>query len=298
MSTSSRLDAPNRAIRRRLHQAYGRLKRRIVFDTLLYPYGVRRFRDVSRGAERSSTHTFTRFYRSPLQMEGLTGPVLEHVGLSRPPSALNVLVFGGSTGAEAYTVASALHAAHPSLDFEILSSDLHEEMIRIAAKGSYSEEEIRVSPGVTQAIIDRAFETEDGGKLRIREDIRSRVAFTQADLLSEDLGIRFKPADIVFLQNVLCHLDPKSAERAFRGVVKLLRPRSALFVDGMDLNLKVALTREYGLVPLKYRYREIFEHARLFIPWKWWTVYYGLEPHRYFVSDRVRRYSTIFLKGV
>ena len=284
------------SIVRPLRAAYRKIRRHVVYDTLLYPYAAYRFRDIERNSQRSSTHTYTRFRRAPLQMEALTGPVLDFLGKGSPPRSVSVLVFGGSTGAEAYTVASELLDKCGPLDFQITSSDLDQALVRKATEALYSEEEIRASAEADASFVTRTFERRDASTLRIREELRSRVSFTQADLLSDDLTRRFDPADILFVQNVLCHMSAKPAEQAFRAVTQLMRPRSALFVDGMNLDLKVALTKSMGLEPLAYRYRDIYAHARKHIPLKWWRYYYAAEPMRLLVRERVRRYSTIFLR--
>ena len=280
---------------RPLRAAYRLVRRHVVYDTLLYPYASYRFRAVDRNAQRSSTHTFTRFRRAPVQLEALTGPVLDFLENGSSSDSLSVLVFGGSTGAEAYTVASELLNRRGLLDFQITSSDLDEVLVRRAAEAVYTEAEIRASAAANDSFVNTTFKRLDGSTLQIREELRSRVSFTQADLLSEDLTRSFESADLLFLQNVLCHMRPQQAEQAFRAVAQLMRPRSALFVDGMNLDLKIALTKEIGLKPLTYRYREIYADTRRHIPLKWWRYYYGAEPMRLFVRDRVRRYSTIFL---
>jgi O-methyltransferase involved in polyketide biosynthesis len=96
---------------------------------------------------------------------------------------------------------------------------------------------------------------------------------------------------------VLFHLDPASARKAFANVTQFLKPKSALFVDGADLDLKVELTRAAGLDPLESSHREIYQQTRKHIGAQWWKYYYGAEPYSVFRRDRVRRYSTVYLKG-
>jgi acyl carrier protein len=147
----------------------------------------------------------------------------------------------------------------------------------------------------TSDFVDQTFD-EVGETFVVKPHIRSHVSFRQANLLDPGIAREFEPADLVFMQNVLCHLDPEPATQAFFNVVQLLKPRAALFVDGMSLDLRESLTRAAGLAPLAYRCREIHEFARTHVGDRWWNYYYGMEPYASWHRDRVRRFSTIFLR--
>lgn len=286
-----------RRVRSGLGRRYSAFKRRVFYDTLMYPYGARRHKQVLDSEERSNVHTFTRFYRLPEQLEALAGPVLNFVGDGRVPDHVRALVLAGSTGAEAYTIASVLSANHPTLSFHIDSSDLHQELVDLATAGVYPRADVFADQRVPKSFVTRTFQPTEGNTLSVRPELKTKISFTQSDLLDDGLAERYDAGDVVFVQNVFFHLPPALAEQAFRNVVKLLKPRSALFIDGISLDLKVALTKELGLRPLSYRYREIYESSRRHIPLRWWEYYYGCEPFRWTASDRVRRYSTVFLNG-
>jgi chemotaxis protein methyltransferase CheR len=258
---------------------------------------ARRHREVSRTAARSSTHTFTRFNRLPEQLDVLAGPVLDFLGGGVTVKKVRVVVLAGSTGAEAYTLASTLSSTHPTMEYQVVASDLHQDMIDLARSGLYSRSDVLGNGDVSQDFLDRTFERVDGTTLRVRPELRARVSFERADLLDDSLAGRFAPADLVFAQNVFFHLPPDRAEQAFRNVARILGPRACLFIDGMDLDMKVSLTRELGLAPLEDRYREIYVSSRRHIPDRWWGYYYGCEPFRWGVRDRLRRYSTIFMRS-
>jgi hypothetical protein len=87
------------------------------------------------------------------------------------------------------------------------------------------------------------------------------------------------------------------ARRAFANIVRLLAPSAALFVDGMDLDMRTGLTRAAGLEPLDWQVERIHEEARQVrgLRYPWFAT--GLEPYEGARRDRVRRYATVFLKG-
>src|SRR5690606_17720625 len=200
----------------------------------LLPYGRMRQRALRRHSDRSDSHTYTSFYRSPPQIEALVGPVLSHferLGITSP----SILLFAGSNGAEAYTIASELMARRPDLDFQIRASDLHQHTVRHAQEASYTLNEITQGLIVPDEFLQRTFDIVDG-RYVVKPEIRARVSFEQADLLSPDFASQFAPADIVFVQNVLFHMPPALAKQAFAAVLRLLKPGSVLFVEGMELD--------------------------------------------------------------
>jgi chemotaxis protein methyltransferase CheR len=279
-----------------LRRTYRSLKRTVLHDTLLLPYGVRKHRALRRSVDRSQAATYTSFCRSPTQLEALLSPVLDYLDAGPPASKpLRILVFACSNGAEVYTLASALMRRYPGIDLHVDASDVSEEMVQKARSGLYTRDEVLDGDHVSDAFVDFTFDRSHEG-FRVKPGITSRVTFSRADLLDPGLTDRFQTADIVVVQNVLFHLEPAAARTAFRRACGRLKERAALFVDGMDLDLKLELTRELGLTPLEYKCREIYRESRAHHPVAWWNYYYGAEPYLVLRRDRVRRYSTIFLR--
>jgi chemotaxis methyl-accepting protein methylase len=284
---------------RRLLEAWRRHSQRawVAFVSLtLGTWLHRRLRDQS---PRSTQHAFTCFYRAPTQLAALTGPVLQHLGLGAVQAGaarrrLRVLLYACSNGAEAYTWSAWLAALRPDLDVSIEASDLHPALVERARCGRYTWEEITQHQTVPAWFIDEVFDR-DGDEFVVNERTRRRVRFSCADIVQDDLRGRFGQADIVLAQNVLFHLPPNAARRAFANVLRTLAPAGALFIEGMDQDLRVSLTLANGLRPLIWRNREIYEESRRLIPARWWQVYYGAEPWLPLRRHRLHRYGSIFL---
>ncbi len=262
----------------------------------MYPYARLAHSRVLRSSRRSQSHIYTNFYRSPGQLEALTLHVIPFICRGTPPRSLSINIVACSTGAEAYTVASELIAKFPGLDFKVHGSDLHEETIARARAARYTSAEVFLNENIPDEFVVRTFDPA-GEDFIIKPVICEKVSFTRADLLDPDLARRFEPADIVFAQNVFFHLEPADAITAFENVLGLLKDRSALFIDGMELDMKERLTARAGLIPLAYKCREIHSSARRHVPARWWKYYFGMEPYLVFRRGRLRRYSTIFLNG-
>jgi len=278
-----------------LKATYRFLKDDVLFGTLLYRYGISRHRALQANATRSQHHTYTCFHRSPGQLEALTGPVMQRLLTDRAPGPFQINVFASSTGAEPYTLASVLVRSFPSLAFRITASDLHPAMVDHATRAIYSAADLRRRPPPAQFVAD-TFE-QVGEHYRVRSALRSRVRVKQADLLDPRLGDQFEPADLVFAQNVFCHLDPVQTRTAFLNISQFLKPSSALFIDGMNLDLREQLTAELALSPLDFKTRQIHDYARKHVGDRWWNYYYGMEPYARWRPNGTRRFSTIFFKG-
>jgi len=275
-----------------------RAQARFLFDVLLYPYGKLRHRALQASARRSQSHTYTSFYRVPAQLDAFTGPVMDFLlqGRAAGGAPLTINLFAGSNGAEAYTLASMLRRARPGLGFHIHASDLHEEMVAKADSARYTRDEVLHSEGITPEFVAATFDA-DGRDFVVKPAVRSHVSFTQANLLDPGIDRRYGPADVVVVQNVLFHLNEQQARFAFGNVVRFLKERSALLVDGVDPSLRVELTRAAGLVPLAHRYKEIYDAGRRHVSRAWWRYYFGAEPRSTLARDPVRRYGTIFFRG-
>lgn len=278
-----------------LRQVYRFIKRSIVCDCLLYPYARYKHRKLAKSVQKKDHHTYTSFYRSPGQLEALVGPVLEHVFHRRKLDHLTIDVFAGSSGAEAYTMASVLMRTFPELDFHINCSDLHEDILDKARAGQFTWTQITQGFPLPQKFIDETFD-QVSDEYTIKPAIRSHVTFSRADIINDNLSEMFEPADIVCAQNVFCHLENRDAETAFANIMSLAKERSAIFIDGTAPDLRIKITSSYGLEPLNFKVREIYDNSRRRLSPAWWNYYYGREPFFFFRKNRLRRYGTIFLR--
>jgi chemotaxis methyl-accepting protein methylase len=244
-------------------------------------------------ADSREQSQYTHFLRLPTQFEALTGPVLDHVGNGNSVGDLRIVVVGCSIGKEPYTIGSVLRSSHPNLEFHVDASDVSESAVRKARRGQYARNEVYSHELITEQFIRQTFDV-DGSTYNVKPSIAEKVSFNVVDIFSPDLVANVPPADIVFAQNFLFHMKPRRASLAFDAICTLLKPRAALFIDGMDLPVRVRATKRHNLVALDYQIETIHkENQRKIDPWPW--VYWGLEPFSGQRRDWRRRYATIFL---
>ena len=242
---------------------------------------------------RENSH-FTGFLRLPSQFDALTGPVVAAVAAGRAGAALRIAVLGCSNGAEAYTIASVLRCAHPQLQFTVAGYDIDEGCVVQAGQAIYARDEIYNNQIITAEFVDTTFAPE-GDRFRVLPHVAERARFAIGNVLSPDLAAVAGTCDIVFAQNFLFHLAPDLARQALGNIRGLLRPGAALFIDGVDLDLRYRFVRASALAPLDYKIREIHDEARRARAVGWPYEYWGLEPFMTYRRDGQRRYATLFL---
>ncbi|HLG22259.1 MAG TPA: CheR family methyltransferase, partial [Candidatus Manganitrophaceae bacterium] len=231
---------------------------------------------ITTRVERRENSTFTGFQRLPTQFEALAGPVIDFLLEEAKP--LNVTVHGCSNGAEAYSIASILKNARPALRFAVHAFDIDPKIIEKARSARYERRsEVLNNKYITEEFVETTFDSEDGF-YRVKNEVRDQVRFDVADALDRTLREKIGRSDIVYAQNFLFHMKPRGAVNAFNNVCALLKEKSALFIDGMDLPLRQKLTRAHRLTPLEYKIKEIHEEARRARGTGWPYHYWGLEP--------------------
>jgi len=240
-------------------------------------------------------YTFTQFVRLPHQGEALAGPVVDFLRAPDEREPLRIVVFGCSNGAEPYSMASILASRRPEVSFHVTATDIDAAMIEKALSARYSHDEVTKNGFVGEDFVAATFNRK-GEDLEVRPEIRERITFEIADVLDARLISRIEHADIVVAQNFLYHLSRKQSRKAFAHLCALLKPKAALFVDGMDIDLRHALTAKAGLQPLDYLIPEIHTDALTLrgAPWPW--TYWGLEPLNTTKKDWKQRYATIYLR--
>lgn len=246
---------------------------------------------------RRRNYTFTQFCRLPTQLELLAGPVLDAIGKGGSAASVRVLLFGSSTGAEAYSLASTFAARRPRLSFRIECFDIAPDMVGRTQRGVYAPDELSRRSGLPVGFVERTFDVREG-EFMVKFALRARVSAEVGDVLDARLMGALGKADFVLAQNFLYHLRRREAVRAFRHLIDLLAPRAALVVDGADLDLRTRCTAEAGLEPWPEEVERVHEEAREERGYAWRRIYWGLEPYDHERRDALRRYATIFVKGM
>lgn len=254
---------------------------------------------IIRFAKREN-RVYTQFYRFPHQLRALIErivPALRPHGTGIDAEPLEIFVFACCSGEEAFSLSYVLRKHFPELSYRIRACDIVGDVIEKAKAGIFTQEEAKWGPFVTDEIVAEMFEPAGEGLLRVKSEIREPIKFTEGNLLDQQFMDALGQADLVFAQNVLFHMPRPQAREAFRNVHGVLKSGGALFVNGMDADMRADMSKRLGLEPLEYLIEEIHNDARVDRGGAWAGTYVGRKPFTRSGRDWLRQQGTIFFKS-
>lgn len=239
---------------------------------------------------------YTQFYRFPNQYKALVEQILPPYNAvqSGDSEPLDIVVFACCNGAEAFSLSYVIQTNFPNLKYRIRAFDIVEEVIDQARTHLYSHEQVYAGPFVTENFVTGLFDVTEDNTYRIKSHISAPVSFGVGDMLNNRFMDSLGKVDLVFAQNVLFHLPIPKAREAFENLCGLLKQGSTLFVNGMDTDMRIKLTRQFELQPVDYLIEEIHNDARVDRGAGWAGAYWGREPFSRRSREWVRKQCTIF----
>jgi two-component system CheB/CheR fusion protein len=171
----------------------------------------------------------TNFFRDREAFELLKQQVIpELVRRPREPGApLRVWTAACSTGEEAYSLAMMLTAETQvqglSQNFQVFATDIDERAIAVARRGSYTDS---VSADVGAAFL-RQFFVRDGGRYRIKKELRDRILFASHNVLRDP---PFSRLHLISCRNLLIYLDRRAQLEVLKMFHFALCPGGYLFL--------------------------------------------------------------------
>ena len=209
----------------------GRLNRR------LRHYGLKTFseyldivNDPANTAERQVlvdllTTNETYFFREPRHFDFLLEEVIPRFGPGRTPRIWSAAC---STGEEPYTLAMIMAQARGSGAWEIVATDINQQVLEQARSGLYPMEACEKIP--LDCLHKYCLKGVRGqmGKLLIDKQLRNRVRFMTLNLTGEwqDIG----EFDVIFLRNVMIYFDQATKRKLVGRMVQRLRAGGYLIV--------------------------------------------------------------------
>lgn len=242
---------------------------------------------------------YTQFNRFPHQLRALVEcvvPKLRPGGTGADAEPLDIVVFACCSGEEAFTLSYVLRKHFPELRYRIRGYDIVSDVIEKAKVGIFTQEEASWGPFVTDELVTEMFDPAGEGLLRVKAAIREPITFAEGNLLDKPFISSLGQVDAVFAQNVLFHLPRPQAREAFRNIRDALTAGGALFINGVDTDMRADMTRRLGLEPLEYLVEEIHNDARVDRGNGWASDYVGRKPFTRRGRDWLRRQGTVFFR--
>ncbi len=172
----------------------------------------------------------TSFFREPSQWEYLEKE-LKNLEINSKDKKIRVWSAACSSGQEPYTIAIFLlnHLKTPSSwDIKILATDISEEILLKAAKGIYSEEDIK---GLPKNMLAKYFEKNKKEikekvffEYKIKDNIRNMVTFRKYNLVHSDYSfIKAHTFDWIFCRNVMIYFDVSTKNKVVINLIDKIK---------------------------------------------------------------------------
>lgn len=175
----------------------------------------------------------TFFFRNQPQLDALTSKIfLETIEKKRKLGKKKIKIWSAasSSGEEAYSVAMVIidmiKPKFRDIEFEIVGTDINEDVLERARKGVYKEYAIRNTP----AFFLKKYFKKEGMNYIIDPKLKSMVTFSYLNL-ADDMSMRnMIDFDIIFCANVLIYFDAKSKIKVVSHLYNSLNRGGYLFI--------------------------------------------------------------------
>jgi chemotaxis protein methyltransferase CheR len=184
----------------------------------------------------------TDFFREPQHFNYLTQTALPTLAAEH---RLAVWSAACSSGEEPYTLAMVLSeygAARPGFDFRILATDVSTKVLKMAADGIYTRQQIEPVPNDLRRKYLLNGKAGQNSLVRITPALRRMVSFHQLNFMDADYGVR-EMFDVIFCRNVMIYFNRATQQEVIAKLCRNLRRGGYLFVShseslsGLDLPL-------------------------------------------------------------
>ena len=230
----------------------GRLRRRMRIFGHANLNDYCRFLFEDGGLETETVHLIdvvttnkTEFFREPSHFDFLEATGLPALAQGRR-KPIRIWSAAASIGAEAYTLAMVLDdflAYRSCFDYTILATDICTDVLEKGVAGRYPEAMIEpVSMARRRQYLMQSKER-SAGEVRIRPQLRSKVAFGRLNLMDETYPVD-RDIDIIFCRNILIYFDKPTQAKVLSRLCDHLVPGGYLFLGhsesivGLDLPIR------------------------------------------------------------
>lgn len=180
----------------------------------------------------------TSFFRDTKPFQLFQDVILPHMIQSRAvKKTVRIWCAACSSGQEPYSLAMILKDKEAQLKgwrFEIVATDLSDEILDQARKAVYSQFEVQ--RGLPIQYLMKYF-TQTGETWALKDDIKSMIKFSAFNLL-DDMG-RLGTFDVVFCRNVLIYFDEKTKGGILGRIEKQLDKDGFLLLGGAETVLGI-----------------------------------------------------------
>ena len=195
----------------------------------------------------------TYFFREDFQLKTFVEDILPEIRKRKEKEnnkTLRIWSAGCSSGEEPYTIAMLLldQPWLKSWNVEVIGTDISQRVLHMAREGVYGDASFRS----TESTQKSRFFTEQEGKSRINDEVRSLVSISHLNLFDTDRIALLGKMDVIFCRNVIIYFERPVQQTLIRKLCGKLVEGGYLFLGhsetlhGMTLPLK-------QVAPMLYR---------------------------------------------
>lgn len=176
----------------------------------------------------------TSFFRDTRPFDLLKQTVMPYMKDARAAKKkLRIWCAAASSGQEPYTIAITLKelaAEFPGWDFEIVGTDISNEILVQAREGVYTQFEVQRGMPIT--LLMKYFTQVEDSKWAVNDEIKQMVKYDYFNLL--DPMTSLGQFDIIFCRNVLIYFDEETKGTVLQNMEKQLETDGHLFLGGAE----------------------------------------------------------------
>jgi chemotaxis protein methyltransferase CheR len=193
-------------------------------------YNPNKDQELSEVIDQLTTNE-TYFFREDFQLKTFVEDILPEVRKRKEQEGkktLRIWSAGCSSGEEPYTIAMLLldQPWLQSWQVEVVGTDISQRVLHMAREGVYSEASFRS----TDPLQKQRFFTEQDGKLRVNDKVRSLVSVSHLNLFDDSRIALLGKMDVIFCRNVIIYFDQPGKKKVIEGFFQRLVPEGFLLL--------------------------------------------------------------------
>ena len=175
----------------------------------------------------------TYFFRAEQQFESLEKIIIPELIKNKagtPNPTIRIWSAACSTGEEPYTIAmivlEKIKPLYPNVQFQILGSDISNQVLEVARNGVYKEYSVR---NMSELYLKKYFISKDG-LFYLKDDVKRLVRFSNINLFDATQVRMVSNCDVIFCANVLIYFDIPAKQKVVSYLYDALNVGGYLFV--------------------------------------------------------------------
>ncbi|MFC4557385.1 CheR family methyltransferase [Virgibacillus kekensis] len=165
------------------------------------------------------------FYRNSKRWEVLKDEVIPHLLRSR--TKLSIWSAACSSGEEPYSVALLMKEHFPTVDFQVMATDIDSTILQKAERGIYRGESLKELPENLKLKYFRM----QNGLYYINETVKNHINYKRHNLLADRYP---RNVDLIICRNVLIYFTDQAKNEIYHRFSESLRSDGVLFVGSTE----------------------------------------------------------------